>query len=856
MLSYLAIEEGRWDAVMWIVKAIVELDVPEKGRLEDMAPFGTISWDGHHDSLWSATNQPITTQRTGPGVPFQHTLEQLTDLKPASYEGINFRNAALGQIWRSLGNLVLIAVGDRPQEKDAIMAHVLELLAHLHHAGIIPESVYHYEPPKDSHSLQQPPTLYLLSSRILTALSDAAWSAHESTQAASKSQAQYTFLGQEIPGSRFKVRTPELGTEVWLELVLWSCLHGGWVTDGAAILKKLMTYDGDVRWSVLHWSNFLEDRAASSFREMTWTDLWSFARARGTQANSPDRFVVEKTISREVVAAFVDRLLDTVQVGVGQRGIPFADVCTSVSTLKGLLSRDNLGLGTSTWDSVLARFLEGGGINADTEAESLEELLEFTSLYDKETEYHNALHKHQSSPDSPFYILDPSAISLGVLHQALLIHLKNGNFQGTFRVIEKLQLFTDENKKRSIQKFFEKLNDPSDTGITAPESFSSNIPSPEYPAYFPQIPPRLLTGVLTLATKNQEFEFANQLLYAGDFDGPLIPEELYGRGDIAAAIINYAVAANDDALISRIVEFHSRMGLSLELVEALLETYLQDEKWGAVEKVISALVTNKVDALVARVGALIAKHLLLLQHKFSTQKQKATKEDNSLTQTVTIFRKLLKARFGKGDEERLSRFHGILCVLATVGPEWRRFSSSLLVFQGPRILQHAVIAEDFARLLQGVTKARGSHEAMKLMLRWCKDVSKARTMEPKHQMPWKRQVTLPKPLSHDMTEIVVDMGSDTNVILRGELLSPTLPLMRIVYQSVIKKFKHQLATVWRAEQTREILHWAVRGFVAMGLNDAEINYELGGVVDLEVLRAETRKKARGLALVVYEGKQE
>ncbi|KAF4546618.1 C6 transcription factor [Lasiodiplodia theobromae] len=510
--------------------------------------------------------------------------------------------------------MILTAVGDRPQEKDAIMGHVLELLAYLHHAGIIPESVYHYEPPKDKYSLQQPPTLYLLSSKILTALSDAAWRAHELAAASeNQKQAKYNIFGQEIPGSRYKVRTPELGSEVWLELVLWSCLHGGWTMDGADILKKLSRYKDDSRW------------------------------ARGTQAKSQERFMVDKTISSEVVAAYIDGVLNRVTAGVG------------------LLDRDNLGLGTATWESIIVRFMESGGIDPNLQARWLERLLYFSSKFDEELEYHNAAREYEDSPGSPSYILDPSSISLGVLHQALRIHIKNSNLTGAAEVVSRLQSLTDENKKRSMQKFFEKLNRRSEDDFV-PESFSSNVDPMDYPIYFPQIPPALLAGVLSLATQNQAYDFARQLLYSDDIDGPLIPQELYGYSGIAAAI----------------------------------------------------------------------------------------------------------TRFGDNDQERYHRFHGILCVLSSIGPEWRDFCFRLFTYRETKLLERCVTHDDFAPLLQGVTETRGAYRGMELMTKW-------------------------------------------------------------LYQAALKQIEQSAELAWHQQNVRSVLSWALAGLRSLGLSEKEIGHELNGI---------------------------
>ncbi|EKG20261.1 hypothetical protein MPH_02378 [Macrophomina phaseolina MS6] len=796
----------------------------------------TIEWDGAFDSIEDATNEPITARRTGPGLPFRQTLDQLTHFRGSTDDGSYYRNAALGAIWKSLGHMILGAVGRPPQDKDTIMGHVLELLALLHHAGIIPESVYRYEAPNDAYSLQKPPTLYLLSSRILTALSDAAWRAQEKAATAShKSEAQYNFLGQEIPGSRYKVRTPELGSEVWLELVLWSCLHGGWAIDGIEILKKLASYSGHSRWSVIHWRNILQDQAGFSFRNMTWTDLWSFARARGTQANSPDRFIVQKTVSSEVVAAYVDRLLSRVGMGVGSRGDPALQIFKDVLTLKDLLNRDNLGLGTATWESVMVRFLESGGIDMNTEGRWLERLLRLSTRYGREHDYMNAPHELEDSRGSPSYILDPSAVSLGVSHQALRVHVTNGNIGAAARVISRLQAMTDENKKLSIQKFFEKLNSGSGGALDKRGSFSSNTPSHTYPTYFPQIPPPLLAGVLKLATQAQAFDFARQLLYSDDFDGPLIPQDLYSHGTLAAAITEFAIAANDGQLLHTVITLRSKHGsITPEMTRALLENQMHHDKWETVENIVRSLVTGSDKGWVANVSAVLAKRLLVLQDRAARQPSQLVDEKHPLALAASLFRRSLRAQFGEGHRERYNRFHGILCVLASVGPEWRDFCSGLFVYRGPRSLEKSVSEDDFMQILQGVVEGRGPHEGMQLMVMWCKDVRHAPPLEQAHQVEEKR----PDPaVSAVVEEVVVDMPKGTtndvpDLVLRGQRLSPKLPMMRTVYQAALQQYDLKSVAAWREGKMEEILRWAVMGLRAMGLGKKEIAFELQGIASV------------------------
>ena len=135
---------------------------------------------------------------------------------------LQLRRNALGVVWRSLGAMT-ISCAD-----GTIRPEILEIVAHLHHSGIMPASIYSRKPRLDETAIQQPPTLHLLSSRILTSLSDAAWRAHERIvlEQAKVNVNKSLPLRPELPGSAYRISVSGLRAEIWLELILWSCLHG------------------------------------------------------------------------------------------------------------------------------------------------------------------------------------------------------------------------------------------------------------------------------------------------------------------------------------------------------------------------------------------------------------------------------------------------------------------------------------------------------------------------------------------------------------------------------------------------------------------------------------------------------
>ena len=101
--------------------------------------------------------------------------------------------------------------------------------------------------------------LNLFSSRILTSLSDAAWRAHEKlvVEEAKAKGGEQLSLRPEIPGTAYRVYVSGLRSEVWLELILWSCLHRGWISEGTAILRAMYAAPKAREWKPLSWRSLM-----------------------------------------------------------------------------------------------------------------------------------------------------------------------------------------------------------------------------------------------------------------------------------------------------------------------------------------------------------------------------------------------------------------------------------------------------------------------------------------------------------------------------------------------------------------------------------------------------------------------
>ncbi|KAF2145014.1 uncharacterized protein K452DRAFT_133664 [Aplosporella prunicola CBS 121167] len=831
-LTHLGIQQGRWNAVMWIVKTVVEIEISPMGRLEEIDPFSSVSWPGVSYDLDEATENAIVAQGKDTVGPLRYSMDQLNDYKSMSDDGFHYRKGALGQIWKSLANMILIVANDCPATSHLIMSHVLELIAYLHHAGIIPESVYRHESAADPLAPQQPPTLYLLSSKIMAALSDASWRAYEAAAASeSKTQAHYTLLGPERPGPRYKMHTPELGPEIWLEFVLWSCLHGGWIGQGAAILEKVTSYKGEQQWSILRRDT---TEGESESRSIKWDDVKLLEQLRGTQAGSSDRLRVQRTISSELVTAFVDACVDNVHTGIGSRGLAPEEALRLISRFKAFLHRRKLGLGSMSWESVVVRLLESGGFDIWREPSLVRESLHLIPLHGKESEYLNAPLPRHNLPDAPSYITEGSAIAVGTLHNIIRLYVRRGDAAASLKTFEELQLLTDQTKRRSLQQFFKQLNSPSENTDGYPQIFNSNLFGEDLSTAFPHVPTYILGPVLDVATNSGAFDFGRWLLYSEDLDGPLITEEMYHDSSITPALIRFASEAQDKQLLNKIISVDQdgaeMRSMTFEVLNAMVESQIKQHRWNSVVNAFKTLAADPGYALDAKHVSMLAKQMVILRQQDAVEKD--SKKKTALGPAESLFNFILERGYDPGRAATINRIHGMLCVLLSIGPEWHPFCSNYLPDELTGRIEEMVLEDDFARILEGVAGAHGSFKAAGMLKKWCRNAEQT-IFTPFSGGVWrlsKVESTRSRILSFSAPE-VIDVGS--NISLRGYRLPLSFRLLGIIYRKVLQEAKEHSSLTTDGERHvpgSKLLKFCAESLRRLGMDDSDIDRELEGTL--------------------------
>lgn len=254
LLGHIAINEGRGDALLWLVNAILSLQRPDGSRpLEKLQADSP--WPGSK-SLTSLTNDYVDLKECevdpdqGPR-PATTPVFVGDDLFVQADAGFEF-HGALGQIWQCLGHMVLESECLATENSVQRMLYVHQILAMMHTQGVVSPVIYDYQSDNVPLIRRKPPILHLTSSRIMTVLSDSTWKASEGEilRDSSYVAASYKLKGQEMPGSEFVPQVRSLGPEIWLEFVLWSCLHGDHFIEAMSIIRHMVATN---KWKASTW---------------------------------------------------------------------------------------------------------------------------------------------------------------------------------------------------------------------------------------------------------------------------------------------------------------------------------------------------------------------------------------------------------------------------------------------------------------------------------------------------------------------------------------------------------------------------------------------------------------------------
>lgn len=828
LLYHLGFDQGRWNAVVWLIKKLVDrfpmtphpdtttlnylnlwnqvppfrvpLTAGSRTQL-DGDPFDHTAIDAHAAGKHEECPLQIELDDSlySPDSIKAKSLNELTG--SPGVDGVyqqDLSHAALGQIWRTLGAMTQACAG------GSIRQEVLEIIAYLHHREIMPTSIYQYQPRMDKSAIQQPPLIPLLSSRILTSLSDAAWRAHE------KLMVEEAKIGQPSRDSNappafaapYRARIDGIFPEVWLELILWSCLHGGWIEQGGRILEKIASRKG---WRPLSWREYEKALPPTGQMNSNDWDAWDYLfKTRAPSTMDPPRSSipeVQQTVSAEVVNAYIDAIAGLPSDRYAPKGSSFRPV-QKVLQLKKFLAKQELGLTTGSWDALVVRLIESQGEVPE------ETSMDTGRIVDLSPGLGQGL-KSKNTQDLPAYVLDGGLAMQGILNRSLYGMLASGNLERALRVFRDMVMRTDKDKQTSMASFMEGSK-PLLRALHGDDMFTSNVTGIDYPAFNLQIPTTTLALLLDLVTQAREYDFGRWLLYSKDADGPVIKSDQYDDSFLIPALVRFATATQDTRLFSTL---RSLPNFSVHLV---LDAQIDAMRWDAATGIVQHTNEDEPKARKAPKRSWNMNSLANLVRVMLSQVPGASggeaKSHENLQSAMTLFTTMVD-QVEPGDSILADKVQTLLSVLASVDESWATFCWNLRRRYGHHDFQ--MNSGQFNHLLEGVVSAYGSAQGRRLL----------RLFWPRSVRPSYRSASKDPQNRIELHRIVVPLPglSDTHKAVMYGALRPNVRTMVIILRKAISELRDQTADDGAVPQSSvdlvdeddaEVVNMTQRGVVA------------------------------------------
>ena len=723
VLSYMGIQQGRWGAVRWLFQSLSRGYQPAFSFKAQKKAGMVIPWNVAEPNPYGVTSLDEIT-----AIPISFDLKAVQSAEVSSFptkirlgfDPSTSRPKWLGQIWAMLAHMILGA-SEYPTDHangQNIMSFVLETLAHLHHIDAVPRTIYTYPKTSDANESHKPPTLSLMASRILSELSDSAWKAQdeEIRMEGEAMGAKNWYKGHELPKPTFQPRVDKLGKEIWLDLILWCCVEGGYYTEAAWVVAEILKQKSPTPWRVIGWSEIrrLEEP------KMNWSVRAELEIARshlsrigpglsfiGPREVTPPVDVGPRTVSREVIITLIDGLANSLG--------PIAEVEPQIACCRDLLSQNrSLTPETNILTKAVLSIFTSRHADFEEAPEAAHRVLALIPIRDTSSE------SPDDSPQSKVlggnYENEVPAAVLGLLDRTLYIHTIKGDIQAALRTIRKIQMIIDADRQRHIIEFAEDLKRAERTGEEDQligKSINNNIPSANL-----QISTHTLSAFLNLLTDAHLYDLGNWLLYSDEVDGPFLPPSLYSVPNVQSALLRFAIATKNSQLFNNICE-KLQTPLAAANLRIILHRQITSGKWDAAEEVfrhfqlVPTLGWRDIDIMV------VARSVLQLEKEGS--------QPESLARAQTLLQQLLFGEFNiprdasqpwlVSDWRTLNQ---IYLMLHTV------YSSSLRNLKRPEVTRNIrmnapvdISSEAFDVLLEGTVETQGSLAGLKLWERWC-----------------------------------------------------------------------------------------------------------------------------------------
>ncbi|KAF6225648.1 hypothetical protein HO133_009648 [Letharia lupina] len=842
LLSYIGVYQERWEVVIWLVKAMMGKYPGHIEMERSSSQLPPLLWRTAEQSLDEVTGNAIQVEMPQPsdvsggrnGWYGRLSLDQY----PWPYMSDRWddphilRRKSLGQIWQSLGTMILQAA-DRPAEDSSysvIMSHVFQILGHLHRINALPDSIYNYAPPTDPTVLQRPPTLHLLSRRIMSTLSDVEWGLQwEETIAKAMSQ------GYELPKVSVQPKIREFGPELWLDLVLWACVEGGWVSEGAWIVNEMerRTTSKDARWSTISWPEICEMKAP----KLDWTSILrleidktrlnqvgGIGIATGTNSHVE---MGARTVSREVILALIDGLLNGPQSTAGGLVMTVVELRRSIIACKSLLDHNHPELESNFMDATILRVFESFG-NVKEQPGMLNRFLDLRVTQPKQVTRSSGT--KSSAQDQE---IDYSAAALGLRHRNLHRFSIDGNLRGSLQTFRKIQSTIDTQREERILTFADELRERLGRGDDVSDLFGD---TENYVALIqpPPIPSSILASFIDLITKSRLFDLGNWLLLNEDIDGGLMDPALYSDQNLQPALLRFGTATSDSRLLTKIlVELETPF--SEPVVHALLRYQVVLGRWSAVEELLEYLKNTPDMAWKPSDATTIAKTILQLEHEQSGNANTA-----SVPRALALVQNLVNGQYNsKADPSQLLPDFSQMRMANQLGRILQTLPGSLSRITtrpaGEDSRAHAsadVTPYAFNIILEAIVDRYGSLAGKRLWEQWCRapNIRKQKQQSRSSRGGRERVVTPTLYMLRSILRPALEIKRALHVARKEELIkTQEAKTATLNHQGDPGSVDGAASEKFRlGDEDQKVLDWGISMYKRFGLSEHEINGEIPG----------------------------
>lgn len=757
------------------------------------------------------------------------SLDKLSD-RPYSTE---FTLRIMSQVWQSLGSIVLQAADQPPSEYIPAMSCVFRVLARLHHSGAISDNLYKASPRLEPNKVtSRPPGLHLLSTHIVSVLSEMAWRAHES-EVVAKAAA----MGEDSPYVPFKMNVRELGPEIWLELILWCCVEQGYAREGLWIIEQMKKRTGDLAWRFESWDPLLQDPEA--LYRKTNVDLEDSWRRPGSDVSNRQagkkssifHGLGKRTVSQEVISSLRDSLVNLSYLGIGYRGLSPSLLLAYASRFSALIKtpapNDELQPTTKEMNWFLTRVTESGGLDLNKDPQAFEAVLRASPHVmppwdDRPSGFETDLERL-----APSQLYNDTAAFTGLMEYTVRYYALEGKTGQAFKCFNWLQKVVDASKSQHVEKFLEQMGQSDTLGrprvpladvggddFMSPKALESSIPHVSNVTY---------AGLVELSAANRVHNYGDWLLFSTDLDGPPIHPNEYGSQTLAPALLRFAAITKNQRLYQRVVT-SIKQPFSLNTLRALITYRILTGDFDRVVLMLEFIRDNRLKSWGHHNVMALASVIVRLEHGQDVTFSPPENRQQTLATAKEVLLRIMNGEFNDQSERKLkSKFHQLAL---------RNIHKLFLSIPGPlaeiaaqsRVGRHALDSNNpdineyfghtttslpyipdvaFNQLLAAVVDTHGSAMGKRLWKLWCLD-----TVSPSHRL-FREGGIIRLQTKLEWDHRIGDRGFDPVRASKvyQKLVVPSLNTVRVIAQKAADEFTHyRAATATAALQSHETVN--------------------------------------------------